>query len=492
KKQAVKRHHHKHNLKHRYEFLETLGKGTYGKVKKARESSGRLVAIKSIRKDKIKDEQDLVHIRREIEIMSAICHPHIITIYEGTAGGTDSALNGIVHRDLKLENILLDGGGHVKIADFGLSNLYRGDEYLQTFCGSPLYASPEIVNGRPYRGPEVDTWSLGVLLYTLVHGTMPFDGQNHQTLVQQISTGTYRKPSHPSGESGGLSAPPEVALSRLSTERAPPLGSDACGLIRWMLMVNPERRATIEEIAGHWWLNWGYQQLLTGGSADVVRQRSLRRSRKENNVSQTVHEAGADAPPSKSILKRRSSAKQKAPADSSSCSAGLADSAAPAGVLSTASLPRKGILKKPAEESGYYSSSPENSDSGLAGILKRNGKFSSGRMQEFGSLDQLAASLPRCRARPSGAISEDSILSSESFDQLDLPERVGPPARLETPAQPSMRGCVSADNLLDIQEDGSLEDGLMGPWTCYRSRVADSAFSITDCDHVTEAYKQAM
>uniref|UniRef100_H3DAY6 non-specific serine/threonine protein kinase n=1 Tax=Tetraodon nigroviridis TaxID=99883 RepID=H3DAY6_TETNG len=560
KKQAVKRHHHKHNLKHRYEFLETLGKGTYGKVKKARESSGRLVAIKSIRKDKIKDEQDLVHIRREIEIMSAICHPHIITIYEvfenkdkivivmeyASRGdlydyilGTDAVSdrearhfsrlimeaphvahvvvqNGIVHRDLKLENILLDGGGHVKIADFGLSNLYRGDEYLQTFCGSPLYASPEIVNGRPYRGPEVDTWSLGVLLYTLVHGTMPFDGQNHQTLVQQISTGTYRKPSHP---------------------------SDACGLIRWMLMVNPERRATIEEIAGHWWLNWGYQQLLTvrdqgrprrepglaswlrrtsrpllengskmrcllrsqGGSADVVRQRSLRRSRKENNVSQTVHEAGADAPPSKSILKRRSSAKQKAPADSSSCSAGLADSAAPAGVLSTASLPRKGILKKPAEESGYYSSSPENSDSGggapearpsapthRKGILKRNGKFSSGRMQEFGSLDQLAASLPRCRARPSGAISEDSILSSESFDQLDLPERVGPPARLETPAQPSMRGCVSADNLLDIQEDGSLEDGLMGPWTCYRSRVADSAFSITDCDHVTEAYKQAM
>uniref|UniRef100_A0A8D0KUM3 non-specific serine/threonine protein kinase n=1 Tax=Strix occidentalis caurina TaxID=311401 RepID=A0A8D0KUM3_STROC len=82
KKQAVKRHHHKHNLKHRYEFLETLGKGTYGKVKKARERSGKLVAIKSIRKDKIKDEQDLVHIRREIEIMSSLNHPHIIAVHE--------------------------------------------------------------------------------------------------------------------------------------------------------------------------------------------------------------------------------------------------------------------------------------------------------------------------------------------------------------------------------------------------------------------------
>uniref|UniRef100_A0A8B9FED4 non-specific serine/threonine protein kinase n=1 Tax=Amazona collaria TaxID=241587 RepID=A0A8B9FED4_9PSIT len=83
KKQAVKRHHHKHNLKHRYEFLETLGKGAYGKVKKARERSGKLVAIKSIRKDKIKDEQDLVHIRREIEIMSSLNHPHIIAVHEG-------------------------------------------------------------------------------------------------------------------------------------------------------------------------------------------------------------------------------------------------------------------------------------------------------------------------------------------------------------------------------------------------------------------------
>lgn len=88
-----------------------------------------------------------------------------------------------------------------QIADFGLSNLYRGDKLLQTYCGSPLYASPEIVNGRPYRGPEVDSWSLGVLLYTLVHGAMPFDGHDHRILVQQISSGSYRKPSKPSGQS---------------------------------------------------------------------------------------------------------------------------------------------------------------------------------------------------------------------------------------------------------------------------------------------------
>ncbi|XP_051551165.1 NUAK family SNF1-like kinase 2 [Myxocyprinus asiaticus] len=577
KRQAVKRHHHKHNLKHRYDFLETLGKGTYGRVKKATDRSGRTVAIKSIHKDKIKDEQDWIHIRREIEIMSSLSHPHIISIYEvfenkdkivivmeyaskgdlydyisdrQTITETEarhffrqivSAVhychrNGIVHRDLKLENILLDSNGNIKIADFGLSNLYQGDKFLQTYCGSPLYASPEIVNGRPYRGPEVDCWSLGVLLYTLIHKAMPFDGQDHNNLVQQISTGDYRKPTKP---------------------------SDACGLIRWMLMVNPERRATLEEIAGHWWLNWGYQNpllsqnecaaavhqaaghacqtggptriadwlrrtsrpllesgskmrclLRSGGGAGgetVTRQRSIRRSRKENNVSQTMQEGSAPRP-SKGILKKRGSLKQKLSGDTQATpleekSPNTFAFSSTSAVPSALPPPPKGILKKPPKrESGYFSSSPESGNSsqtllcpspaqGRKGILKRHGKFSGG-LQEFGSLDQLAPTLPTVtsRLRPTGAISEDSILSSESFDRLDLPDCEIPVAKMERPTGGNrMRGCVSADNLLDLRDVSPAQR--QGHWdmdiASYRAGASHSSFSIADCENVTQNYKQA-
>uniref|UniRef100_A0A673I6G6 non-specific serine/threonine protein kinase n=1 Tax=Sinocyclocheilus rhinocerous TaxID=307959 RepID=A0A673I6G6_9TELE len=504
------------------------------------------VAIKSIRKEKIRDEQDLMHIRREIEIMSSLAHPHIISIDEvfenkekivivmeyASKGDLYDYIcdkphisesqarhffrqivsavhychrNGIVHRDLKLENILLDDNCNIKIADFGLSNLYQGDKFLQTYCGSPLYASPEIVNGRPYRGPEVDSWSLGVLLYTLVHGAMPFDGQDHKNLVQQISTGNYRKPTKP---------------------------SDACGLIRWMLMVNPVRRATLEEITGHWWLNWGHTAaacqtggptriadwlrrtsrpllessskmrclLRTGGAIGgepVQRQRSIRRSRKENNVSQSMQEAPR---PSKGILKKRGSLKQKVPSESQATP--LEEKSPNTLAPSVLPPPPKGILKKPSEgESGYYSSSPESSGQTLGnpephrkGILKRHGKFSGG-LQEFGSLDQLAPSSPTVvnRSRPSGAISEDSILSSESFDRLDLPDREIPVAPMERPAGGRrMRGCVSADNLLDLREGSQYKGHWEMDMACYRAEVSDSVFSISDCENVTQTYKQAL
>ena len=103
--------------------------------------------------------------------------------------------NSIVHRDLKIENILISKTGDIKIIDFGLSNLFSPRSHLKTFCGSLYFAAPELLQARQYTGPEVDIWSFGIVLYVLVCGKVPFDDQSMPQLHAKIKKGLVDYPT---------------------------------------------------------------------------------------------------------------------------------------------------------------------------------------------------------------------------------------------------------------------------------------------------------
>jgi 5'-AMP-activated protein kinase catalytic alpha subunit len=189
---------------------KTLGKGTFGQVKLGTNvNTGEKVAIKVLDKCKIKDSADIDRIKREIHIMKLLRHPNIVRLYEIIEttkqiylimelceGGElfdlickkkrleeDEARTifkqifkaieylarvRVVHRDIKPENILFDKNMNVKIVDFGLSNTWKQGERLQTACGSPCYAAPEMIAGKLYKGTSTDLWSSGVVLYFML------------------------------------------------------------------------------------------------------------------------------------------------------------------------------------------------------------------------------------------------------------------------------------------------------------------------------------
>lgn len=103
--------------------------------------------------------------------------------------------NSIVHRDLKIENILISKTGDIKIIDFGLSNLFSPRSHLKTFCGSLYFAAPELLQAKAYTGPEVDIWSFGIVLYVLVCGKVPFDDQSMPALHAKIKKGIVDYPN---------------------------------------------------------------------------------------------------------------------------------------------------------------------------------------------------------------------------------------------------------------------------------------------------------
>ncbi|XP_061781563.1 serine/threonine-protein kinase SIK3 homolog isoform X2 [Nerophis lumbriciformis] len=255
-----------------YEIERTIGKGNFAVVKLATHIITKAkVAIKIVDKTQL-DDENLKKIFREVQIMKLLKHPHIIRLYqvmetermiylvtEYASGGEifDHLVahgrmaekdarkkfkqivaavhfchcRNIVHRDLKAENLLLDHNLNIKIADFGFSNLFSRGQLLKTWCGSPPYAAPELFEGKEYDGPKVDIWSLGVVLYVLVCGALPFDGSTLQNLRARVLSGKFRIPFF--------------------------MSTDCEYLIRHMLVLEPSRRLSMEQICKNKWMRQG-------------------------------------------------------------------------------------------------------------------------------------------------------------------------------------------------------------------------------------------
>ncbi|XP_031726814.1 serine/threonine-protein kinase BRSK2-like isoform X4 [Anarrhichthys ocellatus] len=255
-----------------YRLEKTLGKGQTGLVKLGVHCiTGQKVAIKIVNREKL-SESVLMKVEREIAILKLIEHPHVLKLHdvyennkylylvlEHVSGGElfdylvkkgrltpkearkffrqiISALDfchshSICHRDLKPENLLLDEKNNIRIADFGMASLQVGDSLLETSCGSPHYACPEVIRGEKYDGRRADVWSCGVILFALLVGALPFDHDNLRQLLEKVKSGVFHMPHF---------IPPECQA-----------------LLKGMIEVNPDKRLTLESIQKHPWYQGG-------------------------------------------------------------------------------------------------------------------------------------------------------------------------------------------------------------------------------------------
>ena len=254
---------------------EKLGEGAFGSVRLGiNKQTGEKVAIKILEKSKLNRNIDKIRLQREMEILKKLRHPNIVQLYsvieterqiflimEYIKGQElfqyillkkklpeDEAcfyfqqiISGIEylqklkisHRDIKSENILIEQNSKViKIIDFGLSNIYgdKDNEILTSACGSPFYAPPEMLKGSSYRGSGVDIWSVGVVLFAMICGYLPFEGEDNDKLYKKIIDGKFSIPTHVSGQ--------------------------ARELIYQLLNTNPRKRINISQIKKHPWIKF--------------------------------------------------------------------------------------------------------------------------------------------------------------------------------------------------------------------------------------------
>ena len=253
-----------------WKLLRELGNGSYGIVYLAEnEKTKETAAIKYHNREVLSAEAQ-TNARKEAAFIESLEHPHIINLYEfiETDKGLSLVLNfaeggdllsymrknglmtesnakklfvnivraikhahdnGIIHRDIKLENILLDKNEQPYVADWGFASNWSAGVQQSDFVGSPHYMAPELLKYKPYIGPEIDVWSLGVVLYTLASGTMPFLSSIPSMLSAKIVTGVYSMPSH--------------------------LSAECASLIKSMLNPEPLDRIKLDKVLSHAWMN---------------------------------------------------------------------------------------------------------------------------------------------------------------------------------------------------------------------------------------------
>ena len=254
-----------------YILGEKLGEGAFAKVRLATQIHIKeKCAVKILEKKLLESSRDIQRLKKEIKILKKLRHKNIIQLYDimeskrnlyfvmeyckngelfdyivskkrlkeqeacrffqQIINGVEYLHNqGIIHRDLKPENLLLDDKFQIKISDFGLSTFFSKNNYLQTACGTPSYAPPEMLEGHEYNGEATDVWSCGIILYAMLCGTLPFSESQEEIIVKKIKSHDYVIPNY--------------------------LSKDAKDLLNHILIINPKERYNIKQIQGHPWFN---------------------------------------------------------------------------------------------------------------------------------------------------------------------------------------------------------------------------------------------
>jgi MAP/microtubule affinity-regulating kinase len=258
-----------------YIIGKQIGQGAYAVVRIGiHKPSNKKVALKIYKKYKLLDPNRRKSVKREIKLMEKMKHPNIVRLYETIdtekyvilvmefvgGGSLHSYLKSkgnrrldekeakrvfkqildaikychsrcITHRDIKLENVLLDEKLNIKMIDFGFSTCIPNDKKIKIFCGTPSYMGPEIVNKSEYTGPPADIWAIGVLLFTIMSGCFPYRGATDKELYKRINRADYRLPS-------------DVYNS---------LSQEALTLLRKVFNVDADKRPSAREILADPW-----------------------------------------------------------------------------------------------------------------------------------------------------------------------------------------------------------------------------------------------